>query len=50
MLQHAQRVSGSVSQTCRFFGVSRSLYCIWKKRFESHIGMQYDGWLFPSSR
>jgi len=35
MLQHAQRVSGSDSQTCRFFGVSRSLYYIWKKRFES---------------
>jgi transposase-like protein len=35
MLQHAQRVSGSVSQTCRFFGVSRSLYYIWKKRFDS---------------
>jgi len=37
MLQHAQRVSGSVSQTCRFFGVSRSLYYIWKKRFESKL-------------
>jgi transcriptional regulator of acetoin/glycerol metabolism len=24
MLQHAQRVSGNVSQTCRFLGVSRS--------------------------
>jgi hypothetical protein len=24
----------NVSQTCRFFGVSRSLYYIWKKRFE----------------
>ncbi len=34
MLQHAQRPSGNVSQTCRFFGVSRSLYYIWKKRFE----------------
>jgi len=22
MLQHAQRVSGKISQTCRFFGVS----------------------------
>jgi hypothetical protein len=45
MLQHAQRVSGSVSQTCRFFGISRSLYYIWKNRFESHIGMQYaDGY------
>jgi transposase-like protein len=31
MLQHAQRVSGNISQTCRFFDVSRSLYYIWKK-------------------
>ena len=34
MLQHAQRVSGNVSQTCRFFGVSRALFYIWKQRFE----------------
>lgn len=34
MLQHAQRLSGNVSQTCRFFGVSGLLYYIWKKRFE----------------
>jgi transposase InsO family protein len=33
-LQHAQRVSGNVSQTCRFFGVSRALFYIWKKRYE----------------
>jgi transposase len=36
MLQHAQRISGNVSQTCRFFGVSRALYYIWKERFEKH--------------
>jgi transposase-like protein len=34
MLQHAKRLSGNVSQTCRFFGVSRALYYIWKKRYE----------------
>jgi transposase-like protein len=34
MLQHAQRVSGNVSQTCRFFGVSRALFYTWKKRYE----------------
>jgi len=28
MLQHAQRMSGNVSQTCRFFGVSRALFYI----------------------
>jgi len=36
MLQHAQRVSGNVSQTCRFFGVSRALFYIGKKRFEKN--------------
>jgi transposase-like protein len=36
MLQHAQRLSGNVSQTCRFFGVSRVLYHIWKKRYEEN--------------
>ena len=34
MLQHTQRISGNVSQTCRFFGVSRALYYIWKERYE----------------
>ena len=36
MLQHAQRISGNVSQTCRFFGVSRPLFYIWKERYEKH--------------
>src|SRR5580700_5161459 len=36
MLQHAQRISGNVSQTCRFFGVSGALYYIWKQRYEKH--------------
>ena len=36
MLQHAQRVSGNVSQTCRFFGVSRTHFYIWKKRYEKN--------------
>jgi transposase-like protein len=36
MLQHAKRLSGNVSQTCRFFGVSRALYYIWKKRYEKN--------------
>ena len=36
MLQHAKRLSGNVSQTCRFFGVSRALYYIWKRRYEKN--------------
>jgi hypothetical protein len=29
-------MSGNASQTCRFFGVSRALFYIWKERFEKH--------------
>ena len=29
-------LSGNVSQTCRFFGVSRALFYIWKKRYEKN--------------
>jgi hypothetical protein len=36
MPQHAQGVSGNVSQTCYFFGVSRSLFYIRKKRYEKN--------------
>jgi transposase len=38
-LQHADvggTTSGNVSQTCRFFGVSRALFYIWKERYEKH--------------
>src|SRR5579863_2958224 len=34
MLQHAQRMSGNVSQTRRFFGVSRALFYFCKHRYE----------------
>jgi hypothetical protein len=37
MLQHAQRVSGNVSQTCLVFRASRALFYIWKQRFEKHV-------------
>jgi hypothetical protein len=36
MQEHAQRISGNVSQTFRFFSVSRALYYIWKERYERH--------------
>jgi hypothetical protein len=36
MLQHAQPINGNVSQTCRLFGVSRALFCIWKEHYEKH--------------
>lgn len=39
MLQHAQKISHDVSQTCRFFGISRAQYYIWLRRFEKN-GME----------
>ena len=36
MLQPALRLNGNVSQTCRFFGVSRTLFYNWKQRYEKH--------------
>ena len=39
MLQHAQKISHNVSQTCRFFGISRAQYYIWRHRFEKQ-GME----------
>lgn len=34
MIQHYQQISHNVSQTCRFFGVSRTWFYIWKRRYE----------------
>lgn len=39
MLQHAQKISHNVNQTCRFFGISRAQYYIWLRRFEKN-GME----------
>jgi len=36
MSPHAQRISGNVSQTCRFLRVSRALFYICKERYEKH--------------
>lgn len=36
MLQLARRISGNVSQTCRFFGVSRVLFYTWNCLCERH--------------
>ena len=33
MLQHAQKISHDVSQTCHFFGIWRAQYYIWLRRF-----------------
>lgn len=34
VLQHAEKVSGSVAATCRYYGISRTVFYRWKKRYE----------------
>ncbi len=39
MLQHGQKISHNVSQTCGCFSISRAQYYIWLRRFEKY-GME----------
>ena len=34
VLEHAEEVTGNVAGTCRYFGISRQVFYMWKRRFE----------------
>jgi transposase len=34
IIRHAQEVTGNVSLTCRYFGITRQAYYIWLRRYE----------------
>src|SRR5215470_9781428 len=34
VLQHYEQVSRSISRTCRFFGISRTLFYEWRRRYQ----------------
>ena len=36
VLRHAQEVTGSVSKTCRYYGISRPTFYKWLHRYEAH--------------
>jgi len=36
LLRHAHEVTGSVSTTCRYFGISRPTFYKWLHRYEQH--------------
>jgi transposase InsO family protein len=46
VLQHAEEVTGNVAMTCRYYGISRQLFYIWKRRFEE----EGEQGLVPRSR
>jgi transposase-like protein len=33
VLRHHEQVTRNVSQTCRFFGISRTLFYVWRDRY-----------------
>jgi hypothetical protein len=33
ILQHAEEVTGNVSMTCRYYGISRQVYYTWLRRY-----------------
>jgi transposase InsO family protein len=36
IIRHAQEVSGSISKTCRYYGISRQCFYKWLRRYEEH--------------
>jgi transposase InsO family protein len=36
IIRHAQEVTGNVSATCRYFGITRQAFYIWLRRYEEH--------------
>jgi len=34
MIKHAEEVTGSVAMTCRYYGISRTAYYRWLRRYE----------------
>jgi transposase-like protein len=34
ILRHAEEVTGNVSMTCRYYGITRQSFYVWKRRYE----------------
>lgn len=47
VLRHAEAISGNVATTCRCCGISRTVFCKWRNRFDE---LGPEGLREPSSR
>jgi transposase len=36
ILRHAEEITGNVSLTCRYYGISRQCFYTWKRRYDAH--------------
>src|SRR5450631_4309998 len=52
VLRHADEVSGSISATCRYYGISRQVFYKWRRRFEEggEEGLRPNGPAQPGHR
>ena len=49
VLRHAEEVSGSVAATCRYYGISRTVFYKWRNRFEE-LGKKAAAEITPRGR
>ena len=43
ILRHAEEISGNVAQTCRYYGISRTRFYIWQRRYQEEGQIGTDG-------
>jgi Helix-turn-helix domain len=36
ILRHAEEITGNVSLTCRYYGISRQCFYTWRRRYDAH--------------
>jgi len=36
ILRHAEEITGNVSLTCRYYGISRQCFYTWRRRYQAH--------------
>jgi len=43
ILRHAEEITGNVSLTCRYYGISRQVFYKWRRRYDEHglDGLRY---------
>jgi transposase-like protein len=45
ILRHAEKITGNVALTCRYYGISRQCFYIWRRRYDAPLvltGLGYD--------
>jgi transposase-like protein len=40
IIRHAKEVSGNVSQTCRYYGMTRQSFYVWLRRYDERLNQK----------